>query len=356
MRRLSAITATAAMLALVGSKVFAAPPAAPVYREFKDWIVDCDNQRTCIAKSAVEDESDAATLKFRRTAGTAGTLTASIASDSAIDTASFRLDGKPLVAGLHWIDDADIGGYRLGNDESLALARGFAAGSVLQLSGDKIESPVSMRGLSAALLFIDDVQGRVGNQTALLHVGTGAASVVPAAPALPVLRAAPVPPPLPAAQAFAHAVRMSHAALLEQHCDPDLRDFSGDAAEPLTADDALVLLTCWSGAYQSSLLVLRAPRHAPAKAELVILPAPPGTPKPDPDDDAAMLTEAGYSPQDATLSSSAKGRGLADCGVAAEWVFDGRSFQPSSYDYQERCAGAPGDWLPLYRTRVAKAR
>ena len=151
-------------------------------------------------------------------------------------------------------------------------------------------------------------------------------------------------------------MRASHAQLLKQHCDPDLHDFSDDSAEPLTGADALVLLTCWSGAYQSSLLLLRAPRNAPGQAQLAVLPPAPGAPKPDPDDDPAVLAEADYSPKDATLSTSAKGRGMADCGVAAQWVFDGRSFQPSSYDYQERCSGAPGDWLPLYRTRVEKAR
>ena len=357
MQRLLATVKVAAMLALVGGNAFAAPlPAAPVYREFKDWIVGCDNQRTCIAKSAVEDESDADTLKFQREAGASGTLMASIASDSAIDTSSFRLDGKPLAPDLHWINAPDIGGYVLMNDEALRLARNLAAGSTLQTSSGSNQPPVSLRGLSAALLFIDDVQGRVGNQTALLRVGSGAASAVPAAPALPVLRAAPRPPPLPDAQAFARAVRETHAALLKQHCDPDLSDFSGDTAEPLTASDALVLLTCWSGAYQSSLLVLRAPRHAPAQAELAVLPPPPGAPKPDPDDDPTVLTEADYSPKDGTLSTSAKGRGLADCGVAAQWVFDGRGFQPSSFDYQDRCSGEPGDWLPLYRTHIEKAR
>ncbi|TAL65934.1 MAG: DUF1176 domain-containing protein [Burkholderiaceae bacterium] len=355
MRRTLA-TVAAAMLMLACGNACAALPAVPVYREFKDWIVGCDNQRTCVAKSAVPDESDADTLKFRRTAGAAGALTASIAADDAIDTSSFRLDGKPLAVSLHWMADADIGGYRLGGDGALALARSLAAGSMLQTSRGNSPPPVSLRGLSAALLFIDDVQGRVGNQTALLRAGSGAASAVPAAPALPVLRAAPVPPPLPNAQALAHAVRASHAALLKQHCDPDLQDFSDDSAQPLTGIDALVLLTCWGGAYQASVLVLRAPRNAPAQATLAALPPPPGAPKPDADDDPAVLTEADYSPQDATLSTSAKGRGLADCGVAAQWVFDGRGFEPSSYDYQDRCSGAPGDWLPLYRTQVEKAR
>ena len=34
----------------------------------------------------------------------------------------------------------------------------------------------------------------------------------------------------------------------------------------------------------------------------------------------------------------------------------GKGFVPASYDYQRRCAGAPGDWLPLYRARVEKER
>lgn len=346
-----------AVLVLAGGNAFAKQPTVPAYREFKDWIVGCDNQRTCVAKSALEDESDADTLKFRREAGASGALTASITSENKIDVASFRLDGKPLMPGLHWNRGAaDGSAYKLAGDGPLRLARGLARGSALQTSRDAGMPAVSLHGLAAALLFIDDVQGRIGNETAVLHPGPASASAVPAAPALPVLYAAPKPPPLPDGQAFARAVRASHAVLLKQHCDPDLTDFSADTAQPLTRTDALVLLTCWVGAYQSSELVLRVPRHEPAKAELAILPPPPGAPALDLDDDPAVLTEADYSPADATLSTSAKGRGMADCGVAAQWVFDGRSFQPASFDYQNRCSGEPGDWPMLYRTRIGKAR
>ncbi|WP_175724569.1 DUF1176 domain-containing protein, partial [Burkholderia ambifaria] len=51
---------------------------------------------------------------------------------------------------------------------------------------------VSLSGLNAALLLIDDTQGRIGTVTALLRKGTRPASSVPAAPALPP---APVPAP-----------------------------------------------------------------------------------------------------------------------------------------------------------------
>lgn len=334
-----------------------AAPAVPVYREFKDWIVGCDNVRACTAKSAPEKEGEAtATLEIWRESGGTGELQATLWLTADFDPAQMRLDGKALALKAAWAGKADGESHGLKQDDALRFVRAIANGRVLQLTADAKGPSVPLDGLAAALLFVDDVQGRVGNSTALGKPGGGGAGAVPNGPTAPVVRAAPTPPPLADAAALAKAVRAAQQPLLKQRCDPQLKDFDGDEADPLTADEALVLLSCWRGAYQQGQLVLRVPRNAPARAVPVSLPRPPGAPAPERAEDAAVVSEGDYAADTAILSSASKGRGIGDCGYAAQWAFDGKGFVPASYDYQRRCAGAPGDWLPLYRARVEKER
>lgn len=63
------------------------------------------------------------------------------------------------------------------------------------------------------------------------------------------------------------------------------------------------------------------------------------------------FTHVDYDPSTATLFHSAKGRGLADCGEAATWRFDGREFRLTSYAYLGRCSGPePGNWPTSFRS------
>lgn len=334
-----------------------AAPAVPAYREFKDWIVGCDNVRACTLKAAPEKAGGpVATLEIWRESGATGELQVTLWLESSFEASQLRLDGKPLPIKSAWTGKADGESHGLKQDDALRFVRAIANGRTLQLAADAQGPALSLDGLAASLLFVDDVQGRVGNSTALGKAGAGGAAAVPNGPMAPVLRAAPTPPPLKDAAALAKAVRAAQGPLLRQRCDPQLKTFDADEADPLTADEAIVLLSCWRGAYQQAQIVLRVPRNAPARAVPVSLPRPPGAPAPERADDAAVVSEGDYSPDTGLLSSVAKGRGLGDCGQSAQWMFDGRNFVPASYDYQRRCAGAPGDWLPLYRARVEKDR
>ncbi len=52
------------------------------------------------------------------------------------------------------------------------------------------------------------------------------------------------------------------------------------------------------------------------------------------------------------LSSFARGRGLGDCGVIADWAWDGGGFRLLGYTVMEECRGVPvDDWPVLYRAR-----
>ncbi|MCS4508772.1 DUF1176 domain-containing protein [Xylophilus ampelinus] len=348
---------------LVALSVFAAQaasPAVPAYREFKDWIVACDNVRRCEARLApAAGDTLPMRLLVAREAGPAGAVGLDLAGEKPLSADALRLDGaaltgadRPAAAGSAWTNDGE-GSYRLQGEPALEMARRLEQARQMAVQQSDGPLQLSLDGLAAALRFIDDVQGRVGTLTALHQPGAGPVSQVPAAPALPVVQAAAAPTPLADTQAFAAAVRTRNAALVARKCDAP-RGASDDAM-PLTDTDALVLLRCWSGAYQSAALVLRVPRSAPQQARPVALPDVPGGLPVGKNDDPSVATEAFYDPATATLSSFAKSRGIGDCGIARSWVFDGTAFQPASRDEQRRCAGSPGDWPALYRTRSVPA-
>jgi hypothetical protein len=111
------------------------------------------------------------------------------------------------------------------------------------------------------------------------------------------------------------------------------------------------MLECTRGAYQSSYLLFRASRTEIGTANLLTLPQPPGAPSVDSDRFEGVV-EPVYDTRKATLSVSSKSRGLADCGMHAEWRFDGVNFAPSIYQQQSKCGGGlPGDWPTLWQAR-----
>jgi hypothetical protein len=201
--------------------------------------------------------------------------------------------------------------------------------------------------MSAALLLVDDVQGRIGTRGALLRRGDRPDSAVPLAPALPVLHRPRLASPLADSEAtrLAAAVRRARASVL---ADRECERSAGDAAFALTGNDALVLLSCTAGAYQEGSLVFRVPREAPRQAMLVNLPMLPG------EQAESLIWFADYDPASGELVHHMKGRGLGDCGDAARWLFDGNTFHLLQVRRMPRCGGlSPDDWPTLWRATVA---
>jgi hypothetical protein len=334
----------------------------PIYRELKDWILACDNTRTCQAKFVADETADLSErpdamgyLSVSRAAGPDGRLTIHTEDDrddSSDDAKSFdpiamRLDGKPLTAA--WRPDPE-GGFNLEGEAARRLLLALREGHTLTLGRGSKPMAVSLSGLTAVLLAMDEAQGRLGSVTALVRTGPAPASAIPPAPSLPVIRSAPSAEPLRNAPAFARAVRLSQIAALRAHnCSAEQPE---DSAYPLNHREVLVVLSCGVFAYQTSVLLLRAPRDAPAQARLVALPNPPTLEATD-TESLGEYVEGGWDPDSATFRESAKGRGLADCGISTEWAFDGEVFRLSQFSRQLRCGGPKaGDWPTLWRTEV----
>ena len=149
-------------------------PKPGVLKTFGDWQVGCDNGLVCTMASLLPDDGAGAgaTLNLTRDPGPQGRYHAILGEG--VTDASGR---KPAVR-------FTVDGRDLGRDAN-ALAAAMANGRVLKVPGGTI----SLKGASAALRYIDAMQGRAGTVTATVATGAKPAASVPPAPALPIVAA-----------------------------------------------------------------------------------------------------------------------------------------------------------------------
>lgn len=333
---------------LISTPVFAAPspaPAVPVEREFRDWVVTCDNLRHCVAEGADAD-TPSLVLRFVRAAGPEGDLSLEIfGADPGPLLPRLQLDGKPLpLAAERWDhDDTDPQAPWLTTDADVVTGVIDTLRNGQRLSvGD---TGASLDGLVAALLFVDDVQQRLGHENAWIRRGDAPADTVPAAPKPPKRQARPYAGA--ALDKKSEQSLIDAAAVLalapESDCDVEAEDEPERHAFRLNDTDALVLLECGRGAYQSGYRAFRGPIAQPDKLRRIGLPGIPGDAAED------WLMNADYDPKSARLSEFSKGRGLGDCGSEHEWLFDGRDFVLVAAARQTRCQGVMLDFPSLWR-------
>ncbi|WP_241284885.1 DUF1176 domain-containing protein [Burkholderia cenocepacia] len=368
--------AIAALLAVSPFVAEARPLARPpVERDFKNWSVVCDNGNRCIAESHADDIDDARTrliLRVTRDAGPDAPASLDIYASAPLDLRSARVDGRPfdaMAARWHAFGgkpaDDDAHPFRIRTNDPATVAAWLTASRNAQLLsfGDPASAQTArtpLTGLSAALLLIDDTQGRVGTVTALLRPGTRPASAVPVAPALP-------PPAVTPAPAVANLSAAEQRPLVDavlakfggdvKQCATDVEDEmpandrrKASTAVAVSADEALVAIPCQtSSLYNHTDLWYRVRRTAPYSPTAMNFGenANAGL---DSASFANELTDAGYDPASATLSSKVRLRSAGDCGSTASWIFDGRHFVLSDIATHGTCNGLFDDqWPRLYR-------
>jgi len=200
---------------------------------------------------------------------------------------------------------------------------------------------VSLAGLTAALLAIDEAQGRLGTVTAFVRSGPRPVATVPPAAAVPIL-SVPRPSTTPPPPGFAAAVRgASAAALRDADCQADEQEH--DAVFPLSESELLVFLGCRLYNTSYGALLLRAPRADPRRARIVVLPPAPGDEEQDP---TGVYSDLEWDARMAMLSSRSHSC-AGSCGQASQWTFDGRAFRLVEH-LSYRWGGAE----PLYRYRT----
>jgi hypothetical protein len=231
-----------------------------------------------------------------------------------------------------------------------ALRRGRRL-TLADASGEGAE--VSLEGAMAALLFMDDVQGRIGTVTALVRGGTTPASAIPAPRPPPQVHPLRVPEGAYADPDHARIVRQHLAREQPDACEPQEADFANlDEVLPLGNDKELVSLLCSRGAYNFSSTYFLIEGGDAEDARPVHFPSPlPREPQDTLDD--SSLTNGAFDPQSGRLGFFAKGRGLGDCGASGEYAWTGEDFTLVSYQLMDACRGVPMDsWPVLWRANL----
>jgi invasion protein IalB len=361
LRRLPpALAATFASLAVV---VLAAPAIAQQkpsaasaqvqpLKQFRDWVVGCDNARSCTTLGLSPDEGMLGPyVKIGRAGdtGAAPQITFAMVLDDSTKVASARLrltlDGKdipglpaqPLPANV----DGDLVRASLAPvhvDAFVAALRNGTRLNVRLLDGAKeaASGAVSLAGSAAALLYMDDQQKRVGTVTALARKGDAPASSILPVPDLPAVAAKRMTeidkskPPLPRG-----IVRPR-----EEGC----KDYP-DMVFRLSPSQFLWGLCAQPAAYNFDYTFFVAGQGRAQPAAFTAQGF-------EQDRGPGVLTSPSLSEDGMVLNSYAKGRGIGDCGVSADWAWDGAAFRLMRVSMMDPCRGVlSDDWPVLFRAK-----
>jgi hypothetical protein len=330
------------ILALLAAAASAPRPAE--LKTFQDWTVGCDNGRACHAVGLMPENwpDDALTMSVRRgpEAGAQPVVAFELGADS--HAAAIRADGKRLTARLVGAE----GETRVVAADNAALIAALRSAQRLELySADgKSLGTVSLKGASAALLYMDEQQRRAGTATALVRPGTRAPGDA-APPAIPLVSAPPVSrarPTVPSAAAL-KALRRKHGCTIDEVGGPEEAD-----SIALTASESLLLLACGSGAYNVSYVPFIVGRGG--QARLAPFDHRPGWWA---EEGRPVLINAAWDGERGLLTSFAKGRGLGDCGTETEYAWDSRAFRLVEQAEMGECRGSR-DYITTWRARVVR--
>lgn len=332
------------MTLLIALAAAAAAPQPGSLKTYNDWIVGCDNVRSCQAVALMpEDGADGTTIVIARGGEAMARPNISINIDEG-KAASIVIDEKRLPIRL-----TNMAGFvEIDRNQTVMLIDAMRAGrtmSVLDAGGKVIGTP-SLSGVSAALLYLDEQQKRLGTVTALVRKGTKPATAVPVPPAAPVIVAPKVPQLAPR--------RLSPADIARTLKPLECTD-SETSAEPtyarLDAATSLALLPapCGNGAYNFysfALLIDNA-----GKVRDAVFDAQAGMGGEDPSQIDNMTVNADWDVKKRRLTTYAKGRGLGDCGSMSEFAWDGRRFRLSKLEVMGECRGST-DYIRTWQAAV----
>jgi hypothetical protein len=205
----------------------------------------------------------------------------------------------------------------------------------------------SLRGLKAALLHVDERQGRVGTVSAFVGRGAAPDKAAPTAPALPLItvpQAASLPGPSAPDQLTDTQLAAFRARFRCRVADPIMLRLPVRAIR-LDGGHTLVLVPspCPTGAYNTRVLAVVADRNGEARPADLEFPGLAET--------RHEVVNPRWSESDRQLHSFVKSRGLGDCGSSQSWVWDGRRFRLVLQTDMEECRGSL-DFITTWRARL----
>ena len=348
------------VFALFSPALAAAAPLQGFYTSYQDWDAACDNTGTCrIAGYQGDGEIEhPVSVLFTRKAGGNAPVIGQIAvapdfTDNAPDLklaakSELRLNGKTLGT-IRFNQD----GYgKLSGAQTQALLDALRRDAKIEVISGANTWTLSDKGAAAAMLKLDEFQGRLNTPSALIRKGQSRSEALPPQP-VPLIRAVAVPQKGEYELKKGTAKHKAVMALLQKSNngreDGDLTDRCPDLHEaerqgditvyPLNAKQVLVDTSCISGAYQGT--SFNAVMDAKLTRVEQVLPRQYGG-------------FGGFDPKTATLSGGFKGRGLGDCWGGQSAVWNGKTFVRSREDTTGQCKGfLGGAWtLPIFQSKV----
>lgn len=327
----------------------------PLARDIKDWIIGCDNTRTCTAISAVQERDDTGfstfSIRVTREAGPQGALHVGVFSYTET-RGQPTLDDKPLKSQfergeLKEGDTPEV--YALNGSSAQALITELRNGNYLVLPVKEGKSYASLSGMSAALLLMDSVQGRVGTQDALISKGPAPASSVPSAPAAPIAPIWQAPAALTAdkAKQIADAVVVATRKDWQEDLNEDITPKA--SAYALSSDQALVIIETGCGGYNCFYSIYQAPLDNPEQARAALIAEVPNLPEREPQG----FVE--FDPATGVLSSQERAMRMGGCGTTLRWRYDGSGFTLTHAAEMIPCMGLDQAYWPvLWRSQGSR--
>ncbi len=332
-----------------------------------DWQVVCDNTLTCraagYASEALIDEPASVLLTVlpKVALPTAQVQFVSESSKDNFDNAQLWLNDKNYGTLQPAGKDSQI--YDLSAKQTQALINHARAATKIEIRASDNRWTISDKGMSAVLLKLDDVQGRVGTPIALVSKNNANRQTPKAAKAKPVIKKASA-----YSEANKKQIDAKKLADFQQNInkwiDIDAKQLVGSGNEmgdcelvnptteayqrmseystnmlgwdfvPVDATHTLASHLCWSGPYNSSTGYWLINNEKPSNPMLI--------------------TKAGNEYEAGKIWATHKDRGIGDCWNRQVWVWDGKTFTQSEETSTGMCRGfAGGAWdLPTYVSEV----
>lgn len=340
------------------------PAVRPETRSFRDWYAACDNGNTCFAYTGTDAGG---WLMVRQMAGPEAS------PEVLVGGSPFSDDGTDGVLILTLDDErqtlspgsSETRSHVVPDDAVRDTLRRLASARALAVGTGEAASALPTAGASAALLWIDERQGRLNTTAALIRVGDRPASTVPPAPNLPrVVAATPVDqgdfarasdPGEEGAEAGLTLPAAIEALPEVKQCRADTA-FSpylqkAVLAARLSPDTELWGVPCDAGAYNAMYdFYLTGPDGSnPRKADF-----PSWEPRERTEGDIGGdgLVNPVFDPASNSLRHFPRARGIGDCGTIQSWAWTGDAFVLTRETFMGECWGMPSTlWPTVWRTR-----
>lgn len=317
---------------------------------YKDWTVGCDNGLSCQAVALKPDGpwDDGLSIVFTRKAGVQALPVVEISGFPA-KLGRYRLlvDGKVAETGALQTGTETI---TLKDAAAVKVARALAKGTSLHLvdaNGAKIGA-ASLSGVTAALRYVDSVQGRAGSKSAVVALGPRKAAAKKAM--IPIFEVRKIVPSdmLPDASSL---VALSEGSPCSQERFGSTQDTAYSLGNGIGGPQSLVMLNCGAGAYNFSSGIYVGQRGTDGKWKFEPAKFDYGATGFSADSKIPILVNADWDTATQTISGFSKGRGLGDCGSSESWVWDGTLFRLTDATIMGECRGSV-DWIPVWRAEV----